>query len=277
MAVYAIGDVQGCHDPLRRLLDLLRFDPAVDTLWLVGDLVNRGPHSVEVLRLVRELGDRAVAVLGNHDLTLLAVAAGQVKPKRKDTFHTILDAPDRAELLDWLRRRPLLHHDPTLGFTMVHAGLPPQWDLALAHRCAAEVEATLRGPRCEQFLERMFGGEPRRWRDDLVGYDRLRFIVNALTRMRFCTADGALSFSEKGPPGSQGPGLLPWFAVPGRRGADLNLVFGHWAALGYYRAPGIYALDSGCVWGNRLTAIRLDEPGAPVWSVPAIDPPPVPR
>ncbi|MDS4019161.1 MAG: symmetrical bis(5'-nucleosyl)-tetraphosphatase [Candidatus Competibacter sp.] len=273
MAVYAIGDVQGCHDPLRRLLDLLRFDPTVDTLWLVGDLVNRGPHSVEVLRLVRELGDRAVAVLGNHDLTLLAVAAGQVKPKRKDTFHTILDAPDRAELLDWLRRRPLLHHDPTLGFTMVHAGLPPQWDLALAHRCAAEVEATLRGPRCEQFLERMFGGEPRRWRDDLVGYDRLRFTVNALTRMRFCTADGTLSFSEKGPPGSQEPGLLPWFSVPRRRNADLHIVFGHWAALGYYRAPGIYALDSGCVWGNRLTAIRLDEPGGPVRSVPALPSP----
>jgi len=271
MAVYAIGDIQGCHDPLARLLDRLRFDPAADMLWLVGDLVNRGPHSVEVLRLVHGLGERAVTVLGNHDLTLLAVAAGRVKPKRKDTFHTILDAPDRAELLDWLRRCPLLHHDPALGFTLVHAGLPPQWDLALAQRCAAEVEGTLRGPLCGEFLARMFGGEPRRWRDDLAGYDRLRFIVNALTRMRFCTADGALSFSEKGAPGSQGPGLLPWFAVPGRHGVDLNLVFGHWAALGYYRAPGIYALDSGCVWGNRLTAIRLDEPGVPAWSVPAIN------
>ncbi|MFO1424644.1 MAG: symmetrical bis(5'-nucleosyl)-tetraphosphatase [Candidatus Competibacteraceae bacterium] len=274
MAVYAIGDIQGCYDPLARLLDRLCFDPAADMLWLVGDLVNRGPRSVEVLRLVRGLGQRAIMVLGNHDLTLLAVAAGQVKPKRKDTFHTILDAPDHAELLDWLRWRPLLHHDPALKFTLIHAGLPPQWDLALAQRCAAELEATLRGPNYEDFLAHMFGGEPRRWRDDLAGYDRLRFIVNALTRMRFCTADGALSFSEKGPPGSQGPGLLPWFAVPGRRGADLNLVFGHWAALGYYRAPGIYALDSGCVWGNRLTAIRLDEPGIPAWSVPAIDPPP---
>ncbi|KAB2931258.1 MAG: symmetrical bis(5'-nucleosyl)-tetraphosphatase [Candidatus Contendobacter sp.] len=274
MAVYAIGDVQGCHDPLLRLLDLLRFDPAADVLWLVGDLVNRGPHSVEVLRLVHGLGERAVTVLGNHDLTLLAVAAGRVKPKRKDTFHTILAAPDQGELLDWLRRRPLLHHDPALGFTLVHAGLPPQWDLELAQSCAAELETTLRGPNCEDFLAHMFGGEPRRWRDDLAGYDRLRFIVNALTRMRFCAADGTLSLSEKGPPGGQEPSLLPWFAVPGRRNAGLNLVFGHWAALGYYRAPGIYALDSGCVWGNRLTAIRLDEPGVPAWSVPAIDLPP---
>ncbi len=276
MAVYAIGDIQGCCEPLRRLLDLLRFDPATDVLWLVGDLVNRGPHSVEVLRLLRGLGERVVAVLGNHDLTLLAVAAGQVKPKRKDTFHSILDAPDRDELLDWLRRCPLLHHDAELGFTLVHAGLPPQWDLALAQRCAAEVEAALRGLRCDNFLARMFGGEPRRWRDDLIGYDRLRFTVNALTRIRFCAADGSLSFAEKGAPGTQGPGLLPWFAAPGRRNADLKLVFGHWASLGYYRASGIYALDSGCVWGNRLTAIRLDEPGVPAWSVPAIHLPPAP-
>lgn len=276
MAVYAIGDVQGCYEPLRRLLDLLRFDPAADTLWLVGDLVNRGPRSVEVLRLARGLGERAVTVLGNHDLTLLAVAAGQVKPKRKDTFGTVLEAPDGAELLDWLRQRPLLHHDPALGFTMVHAGLPPQWDLALAQRCAAEVEATLRGSGHEEFLARMFGGEPRRWRDKLSGYDRLRFIVNALTRIRFCTGDGALSLDEKGPVGSQGADLLPWFAAPGRRSASLKIIFGHWAALGYYRAPGLYGLDSGCVWGNRLTAVRLDEPGVPAWSVAALEPSPAP-
>ncbi|MBK8182484.1 MAG: symmetrical bis(5'-nucleosyl)-tetraphosphatase [Candidatus Competibacteraceae bacterium] len=270
MAVYAIGDIQGCYDPLRRLLDLLRFDPTADTLWLVGDLVNRGPRSVDVLRLIKGLGDQAVAVLGNHDLTLLAVAAGYVKPKRKDTFHSILDAPDREELLAWLRHRPLLHHDPLLGFTLIHAGLPPQWDLALAQGCAAAVEATLQGVDCHAFLKRMFGGEPVRWRDDLAGYDRLRFTINALTRMRFCTADGTLSFTEKGAPGSQTLGLIPWFAVPGRRSADLSIVFGHWAALGYYRAAGIFALDSGCVWGNRLTAIRLDETGIPAWSVPAI-------
>lgn len=273
MAVYAIGDIQGCYEPLRRLLDLVRFDPAADSLWLVGDLVNRGPRSLEVLRLARDLGERAVAVLGNHDLTLLAVAAGRVKPKRKDTFDSVLQAPDRAELLDWLRRCPLFHHDPALGFTMVHAGLPPQWDLALAQQCAAEVEGVLRGPLGEEFLGKMFGGEPRRWRDDLNGYDRLRFIVNALTRMRFCSPDGVLTFDDKGPLGSQKPGLVPWFMMPDRRSRDLNLVFGHWAALGYYRAPGIFALDSGCVWGNRLTAIRLDEPGIPAWSVPATSPP----
>lgn len=276
MAVYAIGDIQGCYEPLRRLLDLLRFDPAADRLWLVGDLVNRGPHSVDVLRLARDLGERVTTVLGNHDLTLLAVAAGKVKPKRRDTFHSILDAPDRDELLDWLRHCPLLHHDPILGFTMIHAGLPPQWDLALAQSCAAEVETALRGPDCAAFLERMFGSEPRRWKSDLNGYDRLRFTVNALTRMRFCTTDGALSLAEKGPPGTQSKGLWPWFDAPNRRNSALNLVFGHWAALGYYRAPGIYALDSGCVWGNRLTAIRLDDPNATAWSVPALNLPPAP-
>lgn len=273
MAVYAIGDIQGCYEPLQRLLDLLNFDPAADRLWLVGDLVNRGPQSVEVLRLVYGLGEQAITVLGNHDLTLLAVAAGQVKPKRKDTFHSILDAPDCRELLDWLRQRPLLHHDQALGFTMVHAGLPPQWDLPLAQRSAAELESVLRGPRYRDFLERMFGSEPSRWRDKLSGYDRLRFIVNALTRIRFCAADGTLSFAEKGPPDSQDLRWLPWFAVPGRRSADLKLVFGHWAALGYYRAPGVYALDSGCVWGNRLTAIRLDAPEVPAFSVPAVPAP----
>ncbi|HRF63332.1 MAG TPA: symmetrical bis(5'-nucleosyl)-tetraphosphatase [Candidatus Competibacter sp.] len=271
MAVYAIGDVQGCYDPLRRLLDLLRFDPATDVLWLVGDLINRGPHSAEVLRLLYGLSECVVAVLGNHDLTLLAVAAGQVKPKRKDTFHSILEASDRDELLGWLRQRPLLHHDAALGFTMVHAGLPPQWDLRQALRYAAEVEAALRGVDYKRFLAQMFGDKPRRWRDDLIGYDRLRVITNALTRMRFCTVDGALSFAEKEAPGSQGLSLLPWFDVPDRRSADLNVVFGHWAALGYYRRPGIFALDSGCVWGNRLTAIQLDDPIVPAWSVPAID------
>jgi bis(5'-nucleosyl)-tetraphosphatase (symmetrical) len=270
MAVYAIGDIQGCYEPLRRLLDLLNFDPATDRLWLVGDLVNRGPQSVDVLRLIYGLGERAVTVLGNHDLTLLAVAAGQVKPKRKDTFHSVLDAPDAAELLDWLRQRPLLHHDAELGFTLVHAGLPPQWDLPLAQRSAAELENVLRGPDGAKFLGRMFGSEPRRWRHDLSGDDRLRFIANALTRIRFCTAEGALSLAENGPPGSQSKGLLPWFALPGRRSVDLKIIFGHWAALGYYRAPGIYALDSGCVWGNRLTAIRLDAPDVPAFSVPAL-------
>ncbi len=270
MAVYAIGDIQGCYDPLRRLLDVLHFDPTADRLWLVGDLVNRGPQSVEVLRFLYRLDQQVVAVLGNHDLALLAVAAGHVKAKRKDTFDSVLKAPDSDELLNWLRHRPMLHHDAELGFTMVHAGLPPQWDLALAQRCASALEATLRSADYLDFLARMFGAEPGCWQDNLYDYDALRFTVNALTRIRYCSVDGRLSFSEKGPPGTQKTGLLPWFHIPERRSAGLNMVFGHWAALGYYREAGIYALDSGCVWGNRLTAIRLDETGIPAWSVPAL-------
>lgn len=262
MAVYAIGDVQGCYDPLRRLLAELRFDPARDTVWFAGDLVNRGPRSLPVLRLVSELGERAVTVLGNHDLTLLAVAEGLRRPKRSDTFQAILTAPDRDALLTWLRRRPLLHHDPELGFTMVHAGLPPQWDLPQAQACAVEVERALRGPDYRDFLAHMFGSEPRRWDPASQGYDRLRYSVNCLTRLRYCDAEGALNFSEKGPPGSQPAGLWPWFEAPGRRNAGLQIVFGHWASLGYYRAPGLLALDSGCVWGERLTAVRLDPPGS---------------
>lgn len=269
MAIYAIGDIQGCYEPLQRLLDTLRFDPSADSLWLVGDLVNRGPQSLLVLRLLRQLGTQAIAVLGNHDLTLLAVAAGKVQARRKDTFHHILEAADAAELVEWLRQRPLLHHDAALGFTMTHAGLPPQWDLALAQSCAAEVEEVLRSAKWPAFMGKMFGAEPRVWDDTLHGMARQRFIVNALTRMRFCTADGVLCFTNKGAPGSQASQLLPWFNVPQRRNANLNLIFGHWAALGYYRAPGIFALDSGCVWGKTLTAIRLDAPEIPAFSVPA--------
>jgi len=258
MAVYAIGDVQGCYDLLQRLLEKIAFDPTQDTLWLVGDLVNRGPQSLEVLRLACSLGERAVAVLGNHDLTLLAVAEGLRPHKRKDTLQALLRAPDSAELLHWLRQCPLLQHDPKLGFTMVHAGLAPGWDLATAQACAGEVEAVLRGPDYRDFLAVMFGNEPRYWRDDLQGSERLRFIVNSFTRMRFCDPVGGLDFVHKGPPGSQPADLMPWFAVPGRRSVDLRIVFGHWAALGFYRQPGIYALDSGCAWGNRLTALRLE-------------------
>ncbi|MEE4377604.1 MAG: symmetrical bis(5'-nucleosyl)-tetraphosphatase [Candidatus Competibacteraceae bacterium] len=265
MAVYAIGDVQGCYDPLQRLLEQLRFDPAQDMLWFAGDLVNRGPQSLQVLRLVQSLGDRAVTVLGNHDLTLLVVAAGYRQARRKDTFDSILNAPDREALLDWLRQCPLLHHDAALGFTMVHAGLAPQWDLAQAQACAMELETALRGPDYLEFLAQMFGNKPVRWTNSLTGIKRLRFIVNALTRMRFCHRDGTLEFTQKGPPGSQPKSLLPWFEVPKRRNADLNVVFGHWAALGYYRTHGIYAMDSGCVWGKRLTALCLDEPENVQW------------
>ena len=260
MAVYAIGDVQGCYDPLQRLLAKLAFDPNHDRLWLVGDLVNRGPQSLTVLRFIRSLGDSATAVLGNHDLTLLAVAEGYSRIRSKDTFQDILHAPDSGELLNWLRQRPLIHYDAKLNFLMVHAGLPPQWNLQQALACADEVEKVLRSPDYREFLAAMFGNEPCLWRNDLSGIERLRCITNYLTRMRFCTDEGALSFSHKGAPGSQPVTLKPWFETPGRCNTEINIVFGHWAALGFYRRPGIYALDSGCVWGNTLTALRLDAP-----------------
>jgi bis(5'-nucleosyl)-tetraphosphatase (symmetrical) len=267
MAVYAIGDVQGCLEPLQRLLDELNFDPAADTLWFAGDLVNRGPESVAVLRLVYGLGEHALTVLGNHDLSLLAIAAGVGRRGRHDTVDDVLSAPDAKELLDWLHHRPLLHHDAGLGFTLVHAGLAPAWDLATAQACARELEAALRGSEYHDFLADMFGNQPERWTDDLAGIDRLRCITNHFTRMRYCRFDGSLDLRAKNPPGQQPQGLVPWFELPWRRNRDLDIVFGHWAALGHYRAPGIHALDSGCVWGGRLTALRLDDGGETVVSV----------
>jgi len=265
MATYAVGDLQGCYYELRALLDSLRFDPADDTLWLVGDLVNRGPTSLECLRFARDLGGRAVVVLGNHDLHLLAVAAGnQRKTKPTDTLGPILAAPDRDELLDWLRRRPLLHHDATLGYTMVHAGLPPQWDLATATLCAREVEGVLRGDGWRAFLDQMYGDQPDRWSEGLTGIERLRFSVNALTRMRFVTDDGRIELKAKGAPHTAPIGVTPWFAARDRRSANLDLIFGHWSTLGEAEGYGVFPLDSGCVWGGKLTALRLD--GAPKWT-----------
>ncbi len=263
MAVYAIGDVQGCQRELMTLLSLLEFNPDSDRLWFVGDLVNRGPNSLEVLRFVKSLGDRAVTVLGNHDLHLLAIATGTREPGPGDTFGDILAAPDRAELIDWLRRLPLLHHDAGLGYTMIHAGLPPQWDLAQAAGCAAELEAVLRSDDYVAFLRDMYGGKPDWWSEDLRGTDRLRFILNCYTRLRFCDAHGRIHLKEKGSPFEREDDLKPWFEFPGRASAGLNLVFGHWSTLGRYHAPGVCALDSGCVWGGALTALRLD--GEPQW------------
>ncbi|HQU16573.1 MAG: bis(5'-nucleosyl)-tetraphosphatase (symmetrical) [Chromatiales bacterium 21-64-14] len=264
MATYAIGDLQGCHDELQRLLERLNFDPARDHLWFTGDLVNRGPKSLETLRLVHNLGDRALTVLGNHDLHLLAQAAGlQEKSHRRDTLAPILHAPDRDELLHWLRHRPLLHHDPQLGYTLIHAGLPPQWGLEQAQARASEAETALRGPEYPGLLQHLYGDWPPRWNDELAGWDRLRFIINCLTRLRYCTADGELTLQEKGPPGTQPAPFRPWFSVAGRASAGLRIVFGHWSTLGPVAEPGIYPLDTGCVWGGRLTALRLD--GKPRW------------
>lgn len=265
MAVFAVGDVQGCHEELKRLLERVRFDAAEDRLWFTGDLVNRGPRSLETLRFVKDLGPRTVCVLGNHDLHLLAVAAGTAEKRRNDTLDELLSAPDRDELLDWLRRRPLLHHDAELGYTLIHAGLPPQWDLALAGACAHELEEVLRGPGYAEFFRHMYGDKPRRWSPDLKGTDRLRFIVNCFTRMRYCTAEGDLDLKAKGAPGSQPPGYLPWFQVPTRASRDLHILFGHWSTLGEVSGGNVHALDTGCVWGGRLTAMRLDGDDSGSW------------
>lgn len=259
MAVYAIGDVQGCFDELQRLLALIEFDPRRDRLWFAGDLVNRGPKSLETLRFIRDLGDAAVTVLGNHDLHLVAADFDSRYAGPKDTLQPILAAPDRKQLLAWLRGQPLLHHDAELGFTLVHAGLPPQWDLAAAQRCAAEVETVLRSAGHGDYLAHMYGNKPDTWSEKLSGWDRLRFITNCFTRMRFCTEQGRLDLKDKGEPGKQRDGLLPWFHVPERASRGLRILFGHWSTLGTTDADNVFPLDTGCLWGGQLTALRLDD------------------
>ena len=257
MATIAIGDVQGCYDQLMRLLERARFDERRDTLWFVGDLVNRGPQSLETVRFVKGLGARAVTVLGNHDLNLLAVAAGVRKPHRGDTHEALLAAPDRDELLAWLRHRSMMHAGG--GYAMVHAGLLPQWSIDQALALAREVEATLRAPDHREFLKRMYGNEPLRWRDDLAGIDRLRIIVNAMTRMRLAAADGTLELDHKLGLDTAPAGYYPWYDVPGRASRGTPVLFGHWAALGLVMREDAVCLDSGCVWGRALTALRLED------------------
>ncbi|SIT72178.1 Bis(5'nucleosyl)-tetraphosphatase, ApaH [Ectothiorhodosinus mongolicus] len=259
MAVYAVGDLQGCLDPLLRLLDKVTFDPTVDRLWLVGDLVNRGPQSLECLEFVRDLGDAAVCVLGNHDLHLLAVHYGLQKSRRRDTVDDILFSPRRGELMDWLRRQSLIHHDESLGWTMVHAGLPPQWDLATALEEAAAVERLLAGPEPQVLLGNMYSNQPALWDPERSGWDRLRFTINCCTRMRYCDKNGELDLDCKDVPGDQPKRLMPWFAVPGRASRDLRLVVGHWSTLGYGEREGVLTLDTGCVWGRSMTLVRLDK------------------
>lgn len=258
MAVYAIGDVQGCYPALMKLLTQIGFDPDRDRLWFTGDLVNRGPQSLEVLRFVKGLGERAECVLGNHDLHLLAVAAGAARLKKRDTLDDILQATDRNELLHWLRRRPLLHHDDGLGYTLIHAGLLPPWNLADARRLAHEAETVLRGDKVDEFFQHMYGDLPDHWSENLRGVDRLRVIINAFTRLRYCDLEGNMDLRPKGPPGSQPPDLMPWFQVPGRRSQEFKIIFGHWSALGLWDGDGVIGLDSGCLWGCSLSAVRLD-------------------
>lgn len=257
MATYAIGDIQGCFQALQLLLKKIDFSPARDRLWLVGDLVNRGPDSLAVLRWAKNLGDAAITVLGNHDLHLLAVAYGFVKPHGKDTLDQVLAAPDRDELFDWLRRQRLFHTED--DYALVHAGLLPQWSVKKAAALAHEVEQELRGKRYLDFFARMYGNEPKAWSDDLHGMPRLRMITNAMTRLRFCTPAGEMEFDHKGPPEISPAGHLPWYEVPGRKSRDATVVFGHWSALGLAVRSNLLALDTGCLWGGKLTAVRLED------------------
>jgi len=257
LATYAIGDVQGCFAELERLLDEIRFDAARDRLWFVGDLVNRGPQSAEVLRFVKSLGDRAVTVLGNHDIHLFAHVAGYGKKRADDSFGDVLAAPDCDALVEWLRARPMMHVER--GYAMVHAGLLPAWSIERALELAAEVESALRAPDYRTFLAGLYGSQPDRWEEGLGGIDRLRVVVNAMTRMRFVNANGVMDFRVKGEREKAPPGYLPWFDAPGRASADGPIVCGHWSALGLLIRPDLLALDSGCVWGGRLTAVRLED------------------
>ncbi|HSO08206.1 MAG TPA: symmetrical bis(5'-nucleosyl)-tetraphosphatase [Pelomicrobium sp.] len=256
MATYAIGDLQGCYAELQQLLAAVAFDPARDRLWLTGDLVNRGPDSLAVLRFVKGLGERAVTVLGNHDLHLLMVWRGAEPLRRKDTIQPILDAPDGEELLDWLRRQPLFHAEG--GFAMVHAGLLPQWTVAKARALAAEAGRAL-VEDLDGFCRHMYGNHPDRWDDALAGYERLRVIVNAMTRMRVITPDGRMEFSHKRGPREAPAGYVPWYRVAQRLSSDHFLLCGHWSAQGLVLEDNLATLDTGCLWGGSLTALRLED------------------
>jgi len=263
-STYAIGDVQGCFDDLLRLLDKLDFDPEVDRLWFTGDLVNRGPNSLELLRFVHGLGNAAISVLGNHDLHLLAVAAGAVKIRKKDTIAEILNAPDCEELLFWLRHQPVLHHSEALGFTMIHAGLPPQWDLQKARQCAIELETVLQNFDYEDLFRNFPGCGPLRWREDLEGWDRLWFITNCFTQLRWCDLDGRIDLAgERRRASARKKCSRPWFQIPHRASKPLRILFGHWAKL-VVASPakglrGVIPLDTGCANGGRFTALRLED------------------
>jgi len=256
MATYAIGDLQGCYESLLALLDKLNFDRTTDTLWFAGDLVNRGSDSLSTLRLVKSLGDNAISVLGNHDLHLLAIANG-IKTTRSADLQRILDADDRDELLRWLSTRPLLHHDNKLNHTITHAGIYPFWSLAQAQDYAHELESELKN-NLNEFLNNMYGNKPDNWDNSLSGFERLRFICNCFTRMRFCHPDGRLDFTSNGAPGTIPEKALPWFEIENRQTSNEKLLFGHWSTLGMIDKENVYALDTGCVWGGKLTALRID-------------------
>lgn len=264
MATYVIGDIQGCYQELLDLLDKINFDPARNQLWFTGDLVNRGPQSLEVLRFVKNLGNQTVVVLGNHDLHLLAVAHDPANKHTKDTLDDILAAPDRKALLKWLRTRLFFHRDTELGFTLVHAGLPPQWDIMEAAEYAQEVEKVLRQAAYADFFDHMYGDQPDSWSADLKGWKRIRFITNACTRLRYCNESGKFALDEKGPPGSQARPYQPWFTIKSRKTKKEKIIFGHWATvhlgnINNFKKFNVHPLDTGCLWGGSLTALRLDD------------------
>ena len=267
MTTYAIGDLQGCYNALQRLLDKVQFEPGQDTLWLAGDLVNRGPNSLATLRFVKSLGDNAVTVLGNHDLHLLAIAADH-KTTKDPGLKEILAAPDLDELIDWIRKQPVLHYDAKLDFAMVHAGIHPSWTLQQALDFAEELHQILSGDNYLDFIHQMYGNKPRSWREDLNGWERLRFIVNVFTRMRYCDIDGKLNLKDKGPIGSQGADSLPWFDMPKRKTRKQRILFGHWSTVGRLERKDVYALDTGCVWGGDLTSLKLDAKKPKYISIP---------
>jgi bis(5'-nucleosyl)-tetraphosphatase (symmetrical) len=253
---YLVGDVQGCAGALERLLAEIAFSPSRDRLYVLGDLVNRGPASLATLRLLRQLGSAATCLLGNHDWHLLAVATGVRKKHRSDTLDDILDAPDREAWIEWLRQRRMAVHES--GWLMLHAGVVPAWDVAQTLALAADLERALRSAPLREFLDAMFGNEPRQWRDSLAGEARLRFTLNTLTRIRFVSADGTLDFATKDGADAAPPGFFPWFEARGRRTEGTPIAFGHWSTLGLVDRPDLLGLDTGCVWGGRLTAVRID-------------------
>ena len=257
MAIYVIGDVQGCFDELLMLIDKISFNKKKDRLWFVGDLVNRGPKSLETLRWIKSLGDKAVTVLGNHDLHLLATYTGVRELKETSNMYQILKAKDIDNLVNWLRKRPLMHYDPELNVAMVHAGLLPCWDIKEAQSCAREVETVLSSNKYKEFLKNMYGDEPKKWSSSLEGWDRLRLITNSFTRIRYCNNKGEMDFNEKGPLGTQHHGLKPWFEINSLNNKDTFIVFGHWSTLGGYKDNNVHAIDTGCVWGGCLTALKL--------------------
>ena len=262
MATYAIGDIQGCYDELIQLLGEIHFNADKDKLWFTGDLVNRGPESLKTLRFILSLGANAIVVLGNHDLHLLATAFHHENPGKKDTLDDILNAPDREQLMEWLRKFPLIHSDDDIGFVMVHAGLHPEWSIEKALLLAREVESVLQSDNHVEFYKHMYGDKPSMWSEDLTGWARLRYITNIFTRLRYCTTEGKIALGSKGEPGTQPVGLHPWFDIEHRASRNTPIIFGHWSTLILsedIHYPNVYPLDTGCLWGGRLTAMRIDK------------------